>query len=322
MENVMRIDPHTHCRDEEQWRKATIAGTLAMARSQGVGKVFDMPNVKRPVTSAARVMERLALVPPGLEEMYRLYVGLTNDPDQVVEAVRCYDTIDQVVGLKLFAGTSVGGLSVTNVADQRAIYQMLARMGYKGVIAVHCEKEELLRPERWNPEIPFSHTLARPMIAEIESVRDQIEFALDAGFGGWLCICHVSCPESVRLVSAGRDAGLHVACEVTPHHLLWNSLQMRLPDGLLYKMNPPLRPPEAVVELRQQLLDGLIHYVGTDHAPHTEEEKLNSPHLSGYPSLTLYHEFVDGFLPRLGLTPAQTQALTYDNIASVFGNKL
>lgn len=319
----MPWDPHAHCRDEEQAYKATIASTLELADSQGVRMIFDMPNTHRPVIDESRVIERLALVPAAYKSNYRLYVGVTGDLDQLAEAVRCYDTIAPVVGLKMFAGKSVGDLSVTNEAQQLAVYRTLAKLGYRGVLAVHCEKEALLRPAIWDPTDPITHCSARPKIAEIESVKDQVRFASDAWFTGVLHVCHVSCPESIEVIEEGRRWGLRITCGVTPHHLMWNEWWMKRQDGLRYKMNPPLRSMEDVEALRQMVCAGRVSWIETDHAPHTQTEKSGPPYMSGYPSLELYNGLVEQFLPEtLGLTSSQIQAMTHDNIVEAFADKL
>jgi dihydroorotase len=224
----------------------------------------------------------------------------------------------------MFAGKSVGDLSITGMIGQRMVYYWLTDLNFTGVLATHCEKESLLRPDLWDPTNPISHCSARPKEAEIESVGDQIQFATEAGFAGWLHICHVSCPESVCLVDEARASGLRISCGATPHHLKWYcSMMDRGEDGLLYKTNPPLRSIESMAMLRNQLAAGMIDLIEVDHAPHTMEEKMGPPYLSGYPSLELYREFVTEFLPRrIGISAELVKALTHDNAIKIFGDKL
>lgn len=319
----MRIDPHVHCRDGIQAYKETIAHVLELAEAQGIGRVFDMPNTNPPILSRQDVKRRLLLVPRGKEKMYCLYVGLTADPEQIEEAVRCWIEFPEVVGLKMFAGTSVGPLAVIEDEEQLIVYQTLARLGYTGVLAVHCEREKDLIPDLWNSESPITHTLARPKIAEINSVANQIKFAIEAGFKGVLHICHISCSEAVELVVAARAQGeIRITCAVTPHHIMWAEDMLKRLDGWLYRVNPPLRSIQDVLRLRQQLKDGKIDYVESDHAPHSTGEKLFPPHLSGFPSLYLYKDFVENFLPSIGLSKTQIEALTFGNIVKAFSAKL
>ncbi len=315
------IDPHVHCRDGKQAYKETIAHVFEIAREQGVEKIFDMPNTNPPILSERDVLERLNLVPKSRREDYFLYIGATAEEKQLEEAVRCYDRYPEVVGIKLYAGKSVGELAVIDAEEQRRVYEILSGLGYTGVLAVHCEKESYLKHELWNPSEPITHFHARPKEAEIEAVKDQIRFAKEANFKGTLHIVHVSCPESVELVEMAKKE-IKITCAVTPHHVLWDNQMLTRPDGLLYKMNPPLRDREDVRGLRLCLREGKIDWIETDHAPHAIGEKLFPPYLSGYPSLYLYRNFVNEFLPKIGVGKNLIKKLTWENIRKTFKNKV
>ncbi len=316
------IDPHVHCRDGNQAYKETIAHVLELAKEQGIEKVFDMPNTDPPIISEADVIERLKLVPEERKGDYFLYIGATSNPKQLEEAVSCYNSYPEVIGIKLYAGKSVGNLAVVNFEEQRLVYKTLSSLNYQGIITVHCEKESLLKPELWNPSNPITHSYARPKEAEIESVKDQINLAKETDFNGILHICHVSCPESVELIEPARK-DIHITCGVTPHHLIWNNkMQTKKRASLAFKINPPLREKEDVHGLRKYLREGKIDWIETDHAPHSDEEKFYPPYLSGFPSLRLYKDLVLNFLPTLGLNEEQIRRLTYENILQTFKQKL
>lgn len=317
------IDPHVHCRDGIEARKATIAGTLELANEQGVGIIFDMPNTDPPIITEEDVNKRIELVPSDQVNRYFLYIGATAISKQLRGAVECYYRHPRIIGIKMFAGRSVGDLAIIGFDEQRNVYRVLADLGYEGVLAVHCEKESLMDSGVWDPTYPKTHSCARPKEAEIESVRDQIELARESLFKGNLHICHISTPEAVELVDGAWRAGdIRITCGATPHHLMLDWNEMIKVDGLLCKMNPPLRDRETVEGLRRCLTEGEIDWVETDHAPHQRKEKLGFPHLSGYPSLGLYRNFIEEFLPNLGLTDGQIEDLTYNNIIKVFGSKL
>ncbi len=161
----------------------------------------------------------------------------------------------RVVGLKMFAGQSTGNMGINGMEAQAVVYRTLAALGYTGVLAVHCEKETLMRAEVWDPARPASHARARPPAAEVASVDDQMRLAAAASFRGTLHVCHISTPWAVDLLrnahaagappGAGPDAaapGLRVTCGLTPHHALLDAAMMEDEDGLLLKVNPPLRP--------------------------------------------------------------------------------
>jgi dihydroorotase len=317
------IDPHVHCRDGKQAYKETIAHTLEIAREQGVEKIFDMPNTDPPILSRTDASERLKLVPKNKWENYYLYVGATSDEKQLEEAFICYDVYTEVIGIKMFAGQSVGNLAIIEPKKQWGVYKKLSELEYKGVLAVHCEKEAHINKDIWEPSKPITHSQARPKQAEIEAIKDQIAFAKETNFQGNLHICHVSCPESVKLVdSARQDGKIRITCGATPHHILWDMEMQKRPEGLMYKMNPPLRDWDDVSGMRQLLRENKIDWIETDHAPHAIGEKLFAPYISGYPSLYLYKNFVTEFLPSIGLDEKQINSLTDGNIRKAFTNKL
>lgn len=311
------IDPHVHCRDDSQAYKETIKHVLELAKDQGVEKIFDMPNTDPPILWEKNVIKRLKLVPKDEKDRYFLYVGATRGEKQLEEAVNLWENYEEVVGIKLYAGETTGNLAITNEEDQREIYRILTELNYTGVLVAHCEKKKYLKTPLWNPKYPFSHSYARPPKAEIESVKDQIKFAEETGFNGNLHICHVSCPESVELVNEAKEK-MKITCGITPHHILWDNEMLKRPDGLLYKMNPPLRNKEHVDKLKEYLKEDWIDWIETDHAPHAIGEKLHKNYPSGYPSLYLYKDFVENFLPNIGLSDSQIENLTYKNIVKTF----
>jgi len=315
----IRIDPHVHCRDGEQAYKETVAGTLREALNQGIEIVFDMPNTNPPILNREDVGQRLKLVPGNRKGNYCLYVGLTANKQQIKEALKCYEEFDEVIGFKLFAGKSVGSLAVIKEEEQRIIYKTLADSGYMGVIAVHCEKEKYINSSIWDPTNPISHSLARPKKAEIESIKDQIKFAIAANFKGTLHVLHITCAEAVELVEKARKK-IKVTCGVTPHHLMWNNEKLK--ESIFYKMNPPLRSRGEVKKLREKLQEGKIDWIETDYAPHTMEEKMSPPYMSGVPSLYLYRYLVKIILPILNISKGEIEKLIFYNIYKTFKNKL
>ncbi len=311
----MFIDPHVHCRDEEQAYKETIAHALKTAERAGFTAIFDMPNTKRPVDSKARVVERLALAREAKSPVfYGMYMALTGDVDQIKEAVATYREFKEVVGFKLYAGHSVGRIGVIDIEKQRRIYQTLVHEDYRGVLAIHCEKESMMTGN-WNPTKPITHALARPPEAEVASVRDQIDFAREYGFQGTLHIAHVSVPEAVKIAKSQHD--VRVTCGVCPHHLLLDYRAMESLRGLLMKMNPPLRPPGMPEEMLELLRNREIDWIETDHAPHTLEERIGVPYLSGITGLQKYPKFVQ-WLRDKAFSEERIREITFDAISRAF----
>lgn len=320
---MIAIDPHVHCRDEEQDYKTTIVERKAIAQEAGVVAIFDMPNTQRPVTTKERVLERLSIADKSKSPVfYGTYIGLTADPEQVRHAVETHkELFPRVVGLKLFAGRSVGDLAVVEEKDQRKVYEALR--GYQGVLAVHCEKESLMRPDLWDPEFPITHGIARPSEAELESIKDQAKLAYSTNFQGTLHIAHITTPEAVAYVNSVRNndgnqmGRLKITCAATPHHLFMSDKSMIEEDGIRNKVNPPLRTEIQRKGLFECLRRGEIDWIETDDATHTKEEKLNPPYMSGQQGLHKWPSLIK-MLMEANFPIQRIQDLVFNNVVKTF----
>ena len=279
------IDPHVHLRDWNQKEKESVLHGLSVAAAAGFSDVFDMPNTSPACTDRDTVLERLALGGEAAEKTgvsYHLYGGITNDEEQIRNMVSLHSELfPLVVGLKLFAGHSTGNMGIIGVESQRKVFRILAEEHYSGVLAVHAEKEELIRGELYRPGEFGTHSDARPAEAETESVRDLINLAVETGFEGTLHICHVSAAATITLVKESRDM-LRITMGATPHHALLTRSDAVCHDRYL-KMNPPLRTEDDRKAVFEALLDGTVDWAESDHAPHTLEDKEKGA--SGIPGL-------------------------------------
>jgi len=332
------IDPHSHLRDGKQAYKETVKHGLEVGYRAGLDAVFEMPNTDPALTSEKTIEERLVLADDVLPEIpifHGVYAGITADPKQIEEVVEVYnrhrETDYRVVGLKMFAGHSTGNMGIIDGWKQLGVYQKLAELDYRGVLAVHCEKESFLLPGFWDASDPFTHTLARPAVAESASIADQIRFAKMAGYKGTLHICHISNPRALRYIESIReDVPFKITVGLTPHHaVLYDEMMSkdRVPveDGLLLKMNPPLRTKAMQEYMFQALLDGRIDWVETDHAPHSLAEKTGKVfkdgepvYASGIPGFAFYPVFIRLLRAKL-MSEEQIYAVTHDNIVKAFG---
>ena len=321
------LDCHVHCRDDEWRHKETIEHALRVAEDVGLAGIFDMPNTKPAVTTRKRVLERLELARNANSNVFfGVYIGLTSDKEQIRESVETWreffpqpEDRTGVVGLKMFAGKSVGDLSVTEPEAQQEVYRQLFNLSYNGVLVVHCEKESFMK-DLWNPKNPISHCEARPEQAETESIEDQIGFAYNSRFRGHLHIAHVSTPRSVVLVRSAPLA-LRASCGVTPNHLLLNNGVMLRKDGIAWKVNPPLRNPETQRQLLAYARERKIDVLESDHAPHAYAEKfngINGEYMSGIPGLASWQHYLL-FLEVAGVPPELIERMTFENVNQIFG---
>lgn len=306
------IDPHVHFRvpgsaHKEDWRtgaRAAIAG--------GVTTVFDMPNNNPACTTAERLREKKTaiesqLVDAGIPLRYHLYLGATQNDMSALEPAS-----GQYVGIKVFLGQSTGDLLME---DDRAFDELCRKAAALGaIVAVHAEDEATMQHNKQtlqqsNTTIDVSmHSKIRSREAAMVALQKAIAAAKK--YGTKLYILHASTKEEVTMVREAKRNGLTIALETTPHHLFLNeSAYATL--GTKAQMNPPLRTEEDQVALWQGLRDGTIDTIGTDHAPHTLEEK-NQPYgkaPSGVPG-------IETLLP-LMLTAVRDGKLTLDRLMAV-----
>ena len=266
-------DAHVHLRDWNQSQKETVLHGMLTGALAGFDVFFEMPNTNPPVTDRKAVENRLELGAAAERELgkqghevhYHLYLGITPYAEQIAEMVKAYkDLFPRVCGLKMFASQSTGNMGIIGKERQLEIYRSLTELGYTGVLAVHCEKEELFRPDETR------HSDRRPSESEEASVHDQIENAEKTGFRGTLHIAHISTKGALDAVREARRRGIiKITCGATPHHILLN----RDSETDLIKMNPPLRPESDRFAVWSALFDGTVDWVESDHAPHTMDEK-------------------------------------------------
>lgn len=321
MSSAMRgwrcIDPHVHCRDWGERYKSTIREVMELAVSQGVVAIIDMPNTEPPVTDAELAERRVETArSEGVERGYYLYVAATPREEQLERAVEAVKRVRRVAGLKMYTAP-MKRLEARELESQRIVYRRLSELGYRGVLAVHCEKVSLFREELWDPSKPWTWNLCRPPEAESESVKDQITLVDETGFSGTLYIVHVSNPASLKHVREARERGVKVVCGVTPHHLMLSLEQMEGPGGVALKVNPPLRERRLSEGLLEAVKAGEVDFLETDHAPHAAWEKFGPPYLSGIRSLENYARCVEWLLEK-SVSEKTLRGMTYDNVKRVF----
>jgi len=276
----LMVDPHVHLRDWEDKDKDTIKHALSVALSCGINEVFDMPNTKPPLTNRELILDRLSDAQDAINALgnknltYRVYAGLTGTEEQIKEVVETYfELFPMVIGLKMFAGNSTGGMGIVKEKDQKRVFQILVENGYDGVLVVHCEKESLMKPKLFDTKDLSTQSIARPKEAEIESIKDMIKIAKETSFMGTLHIAHISCSESLDIVRKTRleNNTFDVTCGATAHHALLK--QSDANKKTYARMNPPLRTEEDRQAIFDGMLDGTVDWIESDQAPHTIADK-------------------------------------------------
>lgn len=310
------IDPHVHFRDWNQKDKETILHGMRVGLEAGFNIFLDMPNTNPPLTTKENALKRIEDGKKAIEELkkeyhnenlhYSIYLGLTDNPAQVEEMVSLHDSLfPDVCGLKLFASQSTGNMGITTIEAQERIYRTLSELNYRGVLAVHSEKESLFNHNE------TEHSRIRTSLSEVGSISDQIENAMKNGFKGRLHIAHISTRDGIKLVEEAKREGMKITCGATPHH----SLLTRENESVFRKMNPPLRDRKDRESVLEALFDGEIDWVESDHAPHTLSDKLAGA--SGIPGFEGMLRLIT-FLRREGMTEERLNDLFSNNAIKIF----
>ena len=310
------IDPHVHFRDWNQKDKETILHGMRVGLEAGFNIFLDMPNTNPPLTTKENALKRIEDGKKAIEELkreyhnedlhYSIYLGLTDNPAQVKEMVSLHDSLfPDVCGLKLFASQSTGNMGITTIEAQERIYRTLSELNYRGVLAVHSEKESLFNHNE------TEHSRIRTSLSEVGSISDQIENAMKNGFKGRLHIAHISTRDGIKLVKEAKKEGMKITCGATPHH----SLFTRENESVFRKMNPPLRDRKDRESVLEALFDGEIDWVESDHAPHTLSDKLAGA--SGIPGFEGMLRLIT-FLRREGMTEERLNDLFSNNAIKIF----
>jgi dihydroorotase len=266
------IDPHVHFRApgleyKEDWHTGSQAAACG-----GITTVLDMPNVVPPTSTVEALEAKLARARDRSYVDYGSYAvivsGNMNDLLPLAEA--------GVVGYKVYLGETVGNIPPPPDGEIIDAWRLVAETGLRS--GVHAENTGIIAYLRQKLQAqgrrdPVAHLESRPAVAEAEAISRALLFAREAG--SRLMIHHMSASEGVALLRRAREAGADVMGETCPHYLLMTAEDM-IGRGLgsLLKINPPVRSREDGETLWRGLRDGTIEVMGTDHSPHTPEEKM------------------------------------------------
>ena len=255
------IDSQVHFREPGAEHKEDLETGSRAAVMGGVTTVFEMPNTKPLTTSAETLADKVKRATNRMFCDFAFYVGGTRAN---AENLQEYEQLPGSAGIKVFMGSSTGDLLVD---DDEGVAAVLANTRRRA--AFHSEDEYRLR-ERLGEQVPgdaASHPVWRDAEAARLCTERLIRIARKARKR--IHVLHISTKEELPLLAANRDLA---TVEVTPHHLTLSADDYaRL--GTKLQMNPPVRGAEHRAALWQAISSGLVDVLGSDHAPHTMEEK-------------------------------------------------
>lgn len=262
------IDAHVHLRDEGKAYKEDFYTGTAAAAAGGITTVLDMPN-NSPVTMSAEALKNRMQI---AEKKVLVNVGFYSEFPTNLNSIK--DIVTQgAVAFKLFMAANIGGL---NVDDDKALQEAFSKVGELGVpVAVHAEDKALLRAneerlKRANRHDADAFLKAHSEQVELKAVKRLLETS--AKVNVHLHFCHMTTKEGLNAVIEAKKAGRNVTCEVTPQHLLLSNADFER-YGLMLIMVPPLRSKSHIEALWRGISEGWVDTLGSDHAPHTLDEK-------------------------------------------------
>lgn len=260
------VDLHTHLREPGREDAETVrTGTRAAARG-GFTAVFAMPNLD-PATDTAEAAQYVA-------DLGRRDGACEVVPIGAVTKAREGRELAELGLMARHAGVRVFSDDGACVSDPLIMRRALTYLKpFDGVVAQHAQDPRLAGGNACAHESELQGRLGLPGWPTVaESAIIARDVLLAEYCGARYHACHVSTAEGVDVIRWAKKRGIRVTAEATPHHLLLDTPHIADFDTT-FKVNPPLRTSEHVEALREGLADGTIDIVGTDHAPHTQEDK-------------------------------------------------
>lgn len=263
------VDSHVHFRTpglehKEDWEhgsKAAVAG--------GVTTVMDMPNTVPPALDEESLIAKAAAIEGHSMVDFRFHIGV--DPSHP-ERLTCLNPAIATSAKVFLAGHQTAPTVVRSPDQIEKVFAAAASSGVQ--LVLHAEDDNVFRLlDRWRGEgaLPSgSYDRQRPRTGAISAVARVLSLA--QRYGTKTHILHVSTAEEADLITAGKAAGYPVTFEVTGHHLAFTDSDV-MRSGAGVRLSPALRTAADQARLWWALRDGEVTTLGSDHAPHTREEK-------------------------------------------------
>ena len=276
------IDDQVHFREPGLTHKADIATESRAAVAGGITSFMDMPNTVPNTLTSALLQEKKQIAAGRSTGNFAFYLGASNDNLESIKALNPKDAC----GIKVFMGASTGNMLVD---DPEILEQIFTHA--PTIIAAHCEdtptiieNEESYR-SIYGDNIPFNlHPIIRSEEACYKSSSLAIELAKRCGTR--LHILHISTAKEAEMFADIALSDKRITAEACVHFLHFSDEDYAT-KGALIKCNPAIKTAEDRAGIIQALLDGRLDVIGTDHAPHTWQEKQNGSYFKAPSGLPL-----------------------------------
>jgi dihydroorotase len=256
------IDSHVHFREPGLTHKEDLESGSLSAVLGGVTAVFEMPNTNPTTTDADALADKVRRAHHRMHCDFAFYVGATR---QNTRDLRELERLPGAAGVKVFMGSSTGSLLIEDDEGVRAVLNAISRRA-----AFHSEDEYRLR-ERMNLRVegdPRSHPVWRDAQAALMCTKRLIRLAHETGKR--VHVLHVTTKEEAVFLADHKDVA---TAEATPAHLTLAAPECYERLGTLAQINPPIRDGAHREGLWRGITQGVIDSIGSDHSPHTREEK-------------------------------------------------
>ncbi len=307
------IDSQVHFREPGMTHKEDIESGTRAALMGGITTIFEMPNTNPSTTTAEEFQKKLDLSKNRAHCNYAFFIGGSSDNysqlGQLEIAKHCS-------GVKVFLGSSFGSLLV----DDDTVFKNILKNGKRRVI-IHSEDEARMNARKQiaiDAAHPRVHPIWRDEESAMISTKKSISFARE--FKRPVHILHVSSSEEMQFLKNQKDI---CTVEILPQYLTLSAPECYERLGTYAQQNPPIRDERHMKFLWQALHDGTVDVIGSDHAPHTIEEK-NKPYPqspSGLPGVQTLIPIMLDHVNKKKLSIEKFVQMTTENVNRVFGLK-
>jgi dihydroorotase len=287
------IDSHVHFRTPGLTHKETWLTASRAAVAGGVTTVLDMPNTSPPLTHSKMIADKIRLIDGQSLVDYGFHLGVVPGHLDVLASV----DFNVVASIKLFlAGHQTAPNIVTNPFEVEQIFLLASQRNIP--LTLHAEDDKIFRilassKKKLTPVLDFEVRHSR--IGSIIAISHIIE--LVRKYRTQTHVLHVSSSEDVDILEAAAVLNLPITFEVTPHHL-WLTSADGNRIGARAKISPALRTESDRKRLWEAVREGLVSTLGSDHSPHSSEEKA-LPFSEAPPGLPGVQELLPAFLTGL-----------------------
>lgn len=256
------IDTQVHFREPGKNNAENLESGSRAAIAGGVTSVFEMPNTNPPTSTFEEFNKKLKSAENRMFCNYAFYFGAT--PDNMKE-LSLVNSLNGCCGVKLFAGSSTGTLLVSNEKDIEKVIKNSSK-----IISVHSEDENILnkRKKYIKEGDVSSHPNWRNEDCALESTKRVVRIAQK--HKKKIHILHVTTKQEIDFFAKNKE---NVTFEITPQHLTLFAPDCYDKLKTLSQMNPPIRTKDHYDKLWEAVNESLVSTIGSDHAPHTLEEK-------------------------------------------------